>query len=149
MLLREAGKFDLQIGDFKRDKVRKKAESRPFYRLSGTAVADCLEMERTFGFWSIFNAVIFLHCSIFLEEPPYVYASPMHGHSYETGTFSLNEMYRLRCRRVSLAKLLMHPPLRRGDSYYNSLPTITDCENSRLLMRTMYFIAEIRSETKS
>lgn len=37
---------------------------------NGTAVADCLEMERTFGFWSIFNAVIFLHCSIFLEEPP-------------------------------------------------------------------------------
>lgn len=27
-------------------------------------------MERTFGFWSIFNAVLFLHCSIFLEEPP-------------------------------------------------------------------------------
>ncbi|XP_077536635.1 uncharacterized protein LOC144148987 [Haemaphysalis longicornis] len=31
---------------------------------------NCPEMERTFGFWSIFNAVLFLHCSIFLEEPP-------------------------------------------------------------------------------
>ncbi|XP_029830054.2 uncharacterized protein LOC8025126 [Ixodes scapularis] len=30
----------------------------------------CPEMERTFGFWSVFNAILFLHCSIFLEEPP-------------------------------------------------------------------------------
>lgn len=26
-------------------------------------------MERTFGFWSLFNAVLFLHCSLFLEQP--------------------------------------------------------------------------------
>ncbi|KAL3193267.1 hypothetical protein MRX96_046786 [Rhipicephalus microplus] len=32
-------------------------------------IERCPEMERTFAFWSLYNGVLVLHCSIFLEQP--------------------------------------------------------------------------------
>ncbi|XP_064485658.1 uncharacterized protein LOC135398153 [Ornithodoros turicata] len=37
-------------------------------RIFTQADGGCEEMERMFGFWSLFNALLFLHCSIFLQE---------------------------------------------------------------------------------
>ncbi|KAH8028437.1 hypothetical protein HPB51_016888 [Rhipicephalus microplus] len=42
---------------------------RLFTKLKCGEIERCPEMERTFAFWSLYNGVLVLHCSIFLEQP--------------------------------------------------------------------------------
>ncbi|XP_037575708.1 uncharacterized protein LOC119457991 [Dermacentor silvarum] len=46
-------------------------QQRIFTKLKcADGIPGCPEVERMFGFWSIFNALLFMHCSLFIEEPP-------------------------------------------------------------------------------
>ncbi|XP_050038083.2 ergosterol biosynthetic protein 28 homolog [Dermacentor andersoni] len=46
-------------------------QQRVFITLNcSNGLPGCPELERTFAFWSIFNGLVFMHCSFFLEKPP-------------------------------------------------------------------------------